>query len=157
MENNDIILNRLIELVIDYCEGGNKYHWNKNENGPTKYGIYGPANNLSPKQVESLTLDKAISIYKDKYVTKDVIEAIKKNDFVLASILFNINVNLGPAQKSVIVQTANKTKETLSVTLMRFYKSLKNADLYYYGWSIRAIKNIEIGLTLSKEFPADMA
>lgn len=55
--------------VIDYTitkhEGG--YVEDDAGKGPTKYGINGKANGLSPEQVENLTLDQAREIYRKKY------------------------------------------------------------------------------------------
>ena len=55
----------VIDYVINKHEGG--YVADDAGKGPTKYGINGQANGLSPKQVENLTLDQARDIYRKKY------------------------------------------------------------------------------------------
>jgi lysozyme family protein len=144
-------LNRLIELVIE-AEGGDKYHLNKGEKTGTKYGIYGFANGLTDEQVKALTLQQAIDIYKQKYVTSDVTEAIKQKDFIRASLLFNMSVNLGFGGKAKVETMAYNSKESLGESLVRYYNGLKNRDLYFYGWCIRVARNYEMGYQLLKEF-----
>jgi hypothetical protein len=55
----------VIDYVINKHEGG--FVADDAGAGPTKYGINGKANGLSPKQVENLTLDDAREIYRKKY------------------------------------------------------------------------------------------
>jgi lysozyme family protein len=144
-------LERLIELVIE-AEGGAKYHFNQGEKSGTKYGIYGFANGLTDEQVKALTLDKAVVIYKSKYATPDVLDAIEAKDFIKASLLFNMNVNLGLTGKNLVLAMANSSKESIGESLVRYYKGLKSADLYFYGWTVRVARNYEMGYKLLKEF-----
>lgn len=58
----------VIDYVINKHEGG--YVADDAGKGPTKYGINGQANGLSPKQVENLTLDQAREIYRKNYWNK---------------------------------------------------------------------------------------
>lgn len=60
--NNSV--NQATQYVMG-VEGG--YVANDNGRGPTKYGINGQANGLTPAQVQALTPEDAVNIYKTKY------------------------------------------------------------------------------------------
>jgi lysozyme family protein len=144
-------LYRLIDLVIE-AEGGSKYHKNAGEATGTKYGIYGFANGLTDEQVRSLTYQEAVQIYVNKYVSPQVIAYIEAKDYVNASMVFNMIVNIGPTGAKRVIESSEATKESLGESLIRYYKNLRNSDLYFYGWCIRVARNYEMGLKLLKEF-----
>jgi lysozyme family protein len=80
----------VIDYVINKHEGG--YVADDAGAGPTKYGINGKANGLSPKQVENLTLDDAREIYRKKYW--NAIDA-EKLDPSIRAMAFDTAVNQG--------------------------------------------------------------
>ena len=80
----------VIDYVITKHEGG--YVADDAGAGPTKYGINGKANGLTPTQVENLTLDGAREIYRKKYWS--AIDADKLDPSIRA-MAFDTAVNQG--------------------------------------------------------------
>jgi hypothetical protein len=88
----------VIDYVINKHEGG--YVADDAGKGPTKYGINGQANGLSPKQVENLTLDQARDIYRKKYWNAIDADSL---DPSIRAMAFDTAVNqgVGVAQKLI--------------------------------------------------------
>jgi lysozyme family protein len=91
----------VIDYVINKHEGG--YVGDDAGKGPTKYGINGQANGLSPKQVENLTLDQARDIYRKKYWNAIGADNL---DPSIRAMAFDTAVNQGvPMAKKLIEQS----------------------------------------------------
>lgn len=89
----------VIDYVINKHEGG--YVADDAGKGPTKFGINGQANGLSPKQVENLTLDQARDIYRKKYW--NAIDADKLDPSIRA-MAFDTAVNQGVDKAKKLIE-----------------------------------------------------
>lgn len=97
----------VIDYVINKHEGG--YVADDAGKGPTKYGINGQANGLSPKQVENLTLDQARDIYRKNYWNK--IDADNLDPSIRAMAFDTaVNQGVGVAQKLIKESGGDVTK-----------------------------------------------
>jgi lysozyme family protein len=97
----------VIDYVINKHEGG--YVADDAGAGPTKYGINGKANGLTPKQVENLTLDQARDIYRKKYW--NAIDADKLDPSIRAMAFDTaVNQGVGVAKKLIEQSGGDITK-----------------------------------------------
>jgi hypothetical protein len=97
----------VIDYVINKHEGG--YVADDAGKGPTKYGINGKANGLSPSQVENLTLDQARDIYRKKYW--NAIDADNLDPSIRAMAFDTaVNQGVGVAQKLIKESGGDITK-----------------------------------------------
>lgn len=127
--------------VIDYTitkhEGG--YVADDAGQGPTKYGINGKANGLSPTQVENLTLDQAREIYRKKYW--NAIDADKLDPSIRA-MAFDTAVNQGVDKaKQLILQSGGDITKFAELRRQEYRKLVeKNPGKYQQyekGWMNR--------------------
>lgn len=141
--------------VIDYTiikhEGG--YVADDAGAGPTKYGINGKANGLSPTQVENLTLDQARDIYRKKYW--NAIDA-DKLDPTIRAMAFDTAVNQGvPMAKKLIEQSGGDVAKFAQLRREEYTKLVQSNpgkyQKYEKGWMGRVddLENSAKGKTQS--------
>lgn len=134
--------------VIDWVigvEGG--YVADDAGKGPTKFGINGKANGLSPEKVANLTMDEARAIYKKNYWDKIGADKLPPE---LRAIAFDTAVNQGPAMAEKLIQQSGGDPQKFIDLRRAEYQKLVASNpgkwqQYEKGWMNRLDK-LEAGL-----------
>lgn len=124
----------VIDYVINKHEGG--YVENDAGKGPTKYGINGKANNLSPNQVKNLSLDQARDIYRKNYWDKIGADNL---DPSIRAMAFDTAVNQGvPMAQRLLKESGGDIAKFAELRKAEYIKLAdKNPDKYgqyRQGW-----------------------
>lgn len=141
----------VIDYTITKFEGG--YVADDAGKGPTKFGINGKANGLTPTQVENLTLDQARDIYRKKYW--NAIDADKLDPSIRA-MAFDTAVNQGPEVAKRLIEQSGGDVTKFAQLRREEYTALvtKNPGKYQKyekGWMSRVddLENAAKGKTQS--------
>ena len=134
--------------VIDWVigvEGG--YVANDAGKGPTKFGINGKANGLSPEKVANLTMDEARAIYKKNYWDKIGADKLAPE---MRAIAFDTAVNQGPDMANKLLnQSGGDPRKFIDLRRAEYQKLVASNpgkwQQYEKGWMNRLDK-LEAGL-----------
>ncbi len=127
-----------INFVMQKMEGSGIVA-NDNGQGPSKFGIVGADNGLTPQQVVGLTPDKAAQIYKTNYWDAIGADNLPANMRLAA---FDTAVNLGVPQAKQLIQQADGDPNKLIAERGAFYANLVQQNPAKYsssaqGWAAR--------------------
>lgn len=123
----------IAQLIL--LEGGGNYVANDGGRGPTKWGINGKANGLNELQVQNLTREQAIEIYKREYWDKPKIGDLPPN---IRATAFDAAVNQGVRAMREMLESAKRSdgSNTYDVAYFnqlrrgRYQDTLNNGDFY---------------------------
>lgn len=121
--------NDAISFVMNKLEGAQLVQ-NDSGHGPSKYGIVGSMNGLSPDQVANLSPDQAAQIYKTKYWDAAGIDDLPDN---MKLVGFDTAVNFGVQQAKKMITEANGDPQKLLTIRQDQYEELADQDPARYG------------------------
>lgn len=144
-------LSRLLDLAIQ--EDTSKNHlWKTLNNRKIFYKVFSSSCCLETEERYNVSLEDIRYLFNANYVTEDLLEALSKQDFAKAALLFNINIRLGPQVKKSLLQHSKQLKEPLSASLLRYYHRHPHKTLYFFGWCLDILYAYETAFQLNKEF-----
>ena len=127
----------VIGMVMDKLEGS-ALNPNDNGHGPSKYGIVGSGNGLTPQQVTDLTPDQAKQIYIDKYWKPAGIDSLPDN---MKMVAFDTAVQFGVGTaKGMIAQAGNDPQRLIDIRNQK-YQAIIASDPDRYGASAQTWQN----------------
>lgn len=117
-----------INFVMTQLEG-KAFVPNDGGRGPSKFGIVGKDNGLTPEQVAGLTSDKAAEIYKTKYWDEVGADKLPPNMRLLA---FDTAVNFGQdTAKQMIAESGNDPQKLLQIRQQKYQElAAQNPEKY---------------------------
>ncbi len=127
----------IIGTVMDHLEGSQLVQ-NDNGHGPSKYGIVGKSNGLTPEQVAALTPEDAKQIYVNNYWKPAGIDNLPDN---MKMIGFDTAVQFGVGTAKQMIAKANGDPQALLDIRSEAYRNLVASNPDKYGDSAESWQN----------------
>lgn len=127
----------IINTVMTHLEGSQLVQ-NDNGHGPSKYGIVGALNGLTPQQTADLTPDQAKQIYINNYWKPAGIDNLPDN---MKMVAFDTAVQFGVGTAKGMIAQANGDPQTLLDIRSSAYKNLVEQNPDKYGDSAQSWQN----------------